>query len=78
MGKYKSGDHGNLACLEHLRGYAMRVKADKPAVCTVDGECFTRDKIDFTIIPGAFNFVLPASVYAKRLKEGKLKLKVKL
>lgn len=78
LGKYKAGEHEELSCLEHLRGYAMRVTADKPAVCTVDGECFTRDKIDFTIIPGAFNFVLPASVYARRVKGSKLKSKVKL
>ena len=78
LGKYKSGDHDELACLEHLRGYAMHVKTEKPAVCTVDGECFTCDEIDFTLIPNAFNFVLPASVYAERVKANKRKAKVKL
>lgn len=78
LGKYKSGDHDGLSCLEHLRGYSMHVKATKPAVCTVDGECFTRDEIDFTLIPNAFNFVLPASVYSERVKAEKLKLKAKV
>jgi len=66
IGKYKSGRHDELACVEHLRGYGMRVKSAKPAVCTVDGECFSADSIEFKIVPQAFNFVLPASVVSER------------
>ena len=78
LGKYKAGDHESLSCLEHLRGYSMHVKADKPAVCTVDGECFTTDSIDFTVIPDAFRLVLPASLYAERIKAGKIRSKVQM
>lgn len=66
LGKYKSGNHDALNCVEHLRGYAMRVKSAKPTVCTVDGECFTTDSISFEIVPNAFNFVLPTSVIKDR------------
>lgn len=66
LGRYKSGHHDELDCVEHLRGYAMRVCSAKPTVCTVDGECFTTDSIEFRILPSAFNFVLPASVYQKK------------
>lgn len=65
LGRYKSGSHDELDCVEHLRGYAMRVRSAKPTACTVDGECFTTDSIEFKIIPGAFRFVLPASIYKK-------------
>ena len=66
LGHYKSGNHDELDCVEHLRGYAMRVRSAKPTVCTVDGECFTTDSIEFKIIPRAFRFVLPSSVYKNR------------
>lgn len=66
LGRYKSGRHDELDCVEHLRGYGMRVASAKPAVCTVDGECFTTNSIEFKIIPAAYRFVLPATVYNKR------------
>lgn len=66
LGKYKAGDYDDLDCAEHIRGTSMRVRAAKPMVCTVDGECFSTDVIDFSILPGAFHFVVPASVAAAR------------
>ena len=66
LGKYKAGDYADLDCCEHIRGTAMRVKAAKPMVCNVDGECFSADEMHFSIVPGAFRFVLPASVAASR------------
>lgn len=66
LGRYKNGQHEELDCVEHLRGYSMRVKSTKPTVCTVDGECFKTDAIEFKIIPSAYRFVLPASIYRLR------------
>lgn len=65
LGKYKAGAHEGVKCIETIRGTAMRVKAAKSMVCTIDGECFTTDYICFSVIPGAFRLVLPVSVAAK-------------
>lgn len=68
LGKYKAGDYADLDCCEHIQGTAMRVKAAKPMVCNVDGECFTADRMDFTLVRRAFRFVLPkplAEAYAQ-------------
>lgn len=69
LGKYKAGTHEGVSCIETLRGTAMRVKAAKSMVCTIDGECFTTDAIAFSVIPDAYRLVLPASV-AKKLNKG--------
>ncbi len=59
LGKYKAGEYADLDCCEHIRGTAMRVKAAKPMVCNVDGECFTADRMDFILVRQAYRFVLP-------------------
>lgn len=66
LGKYKAGAHEGVKCIETIRGTAMRVKAAKPMVCTIDGECFSTDYIGFSVIPNAYCLVLPASVAKKR------------
>ena len=65
LGKYKAGAHEGVKCIETIRGTAMRVKAAKSMVCTIDGECFNTDYIGFAVIPKAYRLVLPASVAAK-------------
>lgn len=65
LGKYKAGTHEGVKCIETVRGTAMRVKAAKSMVCTIDGECFTTDYIGFTVIPNAYRLTLPSSVAAK-------------
>lgn len=72
LGKYKAGQHEGVACIESIRGTAMRVKAAKSMVCNIDGECFDTNEISFHIIPDAFRFVLPASVFRKRKKRQKM------
>lgn len=62
LGKYKAGKHEGVKCIETIRGTAMRVKAAKSMVCTIDGECFTTDYIGFAVIPNAYRLTLPASV----------------
>ncbi len=59
LGKYKAGNYDDLSCCEHIRGTAMRVRAAKPMVCNVDGECFAGDKMCFSLLRNAFRFVLP-------------------
>lgn len=62
LGKYKAGNYADLDCCEHVRGASMRVKAAKPMVCNVDGECFSADTMTFSILRNAFRFVLPKSL----------------
>lgn len=69
LGKYKAGAHEGVKCIETIRGTAMRVKAAKSMVCTIDGECFTTDSIDFEVIPKAYRFVVPAVVAKKFQKK---------
>ncbi len=66
LGKYKAGDYADLSCCEHIRGYSMQVRSVRPTWCNVDGECSYSDRMQFSILPGAFRFVLPASVMASR------------
>ena len=66
LGKYKAGEYGDLDCCEHIRGLRMRVRAAKPMVCNVDGECFNADTMDFSIVRRAFNFVLPRTLAEAR------------
>ena len=64
LGKYKAGKHEGVKCIETIRGTAMRVKAAKSMVCTIDGECFSTEDIGFSVVPNAYRLVLPASVVA--------------
>ena len=66
LGKYKAGEHEGVKCIETLRGTAMRVRAVKPMMCNIDGECFATDSITFRMLPKAYRFVLPASLAALR------------
>lgn len=65
LGKYKAGNHEGVKCIETIRGTAMRVKAAKSMVCTIDGECFSTEYIAFSVISNAYRLVLPATVAAK-------------
>lgn len=66
LGKYKQGNYEHLSFCEHIRGAAMRVKAHRPTWCTVDGECFCKDTMDFSVLPAAFRFVLPRTLAEAR------------
>lgn len=72
LGKYKAGTHEGVKCIETIRGTAMRVKAAKSMVCTIDGECFSTDHISFSVIPNAYRLTLPASVAAKLHKTAEI------
>ena len=64
--KYKAGHGEELACYEHIRGTAMTVTTEKPTYCNIDGECSCGTAMHFSILPGAFRFVIPASVARAR------------
>ncbi len=68
LGKYKKGQHLDLSCCESFRGTKMRVLADKPAVVTADGECFSTTDVSFEILPQALSFVMPADSHGEILK----------
>lgn len=59
---YKVGNYEHLDCCEHIRGTAMTVRSRRPAYCTVDGECTCSDTMSFSILPRAFNFVVPSTL----------------
>ncbi len=64
--KYKAGAYDDLPFCEHIRGTAMKVITKLPTFCNIDGECTNSDHMSFTLLPKAFRFVLPASVFEKR------------
>ncbi len=64
--KYKAGNYDDLPYCEHIRGSSMTVHTKKTTYFTVDGECSSQSDMSFTIVPNAYNFVLPASVAAER------------
>lgn len=72
LGKYKNGQHLGLPCCEMFRGTEMHVWAEKPAVVTADGECFSTTDVTFSLIPGAVSFVLPAGAEDEMLKNCKI------
>lgn len=71
LGKYKRGEHLDLACCESFRGTAMDVYADTPAVTTVDGECFEDTHVRFEILPASISFVFPCENTDEMLKKCK-------
>ena len=66
LGKYKKGEHDGIACLEHIRGTRMRVRAAKSMICNVDGECFNTEVMTFSVIPHAFRVVIPKSLVVEK------------
>ncbi len=66
LSKYKAGDYDDLAYCEHLRGRSMTVTLDKPTYFTVDGECSSRSQMHFSVVPGSYRFVIPASIAAQK------------
>lgn len=62
LGKYKSGQHDGVECVEHISGISMKITTKKKVVCNVDGQCFDSNKIAFWIKKGAYRLVLPMTV----------------
>ena len=69
--KYKAGDYDDLSYCEHIRGTAMAVTSKKETYCTVDGECVCRNCMNFSILPGAYRFVVPKAVAESKRSAGK-------
>jgi len=61
---YKSGGHIDSKrfkdILTFCRGKKMEVKALRPAIANLDGECHIIDKIDFEVVPNCVRFIVPA------------------
>ena len=68
---YKKGEHEKLGDLiKCIRGKHMVVKSKKNITINMDGECMTSDMVDFSVIPSAIKFILPAK-YIKKYKSNK-------
>lgn len=65
LGKYKEGKYMDNPKCEIFRGTNIRILSKTPAVCTVDGQCFSDTEIRCDLLENAFKFVLPANLYAK-------------
>ncbi len=68
LGKYKRGEHLGFDCCESFRGTSMTVHAEKPLVYNTDGECDRATEVNFTILPAAVSFVVPAAAPDELLK----------
>lgn len=68
LGTYKRGEHLSLPCCETFRGTAMKVYADTPASVNADGECFRDTSVEFSLLPQAISFVMPAENTEELLK----------
>ncbi len=69
LNKYKNGDYADLDCCEHIRGTAMQVQSRAKTYCNVDGECVFGSQMSFSILPKAFQFVVPVAVaHTKKLE----------
>lgn len=66
LSKYKAGRHEGIDCIERIPGTSMKVRAAKPMVCNVDGECFESETMTFKVVPNAFRLILPLSVVKER------------
>lgn len=62
LGKYKAGDYLDLPFCEALRGRRMTISAAAPAYCNTDGECICDNRMSFSVVPGAYRFVLPGTL----------------
>ncbi len=68
LGKYKRGEHMDLDCCESFRGTSMTVSAEKPLVYNTDGECDHATQVEFSVLPSAISFVVPAASPDELLK----------
>lgn len=66
LSKYKNGDYADLPYCEHIRGTRMTVVSERPTYCNMDGECTCDSRMTFSLLPGAYRFVIPATVAVAR------------
>ena len=61
IGKYASARWRELpeSKIAHVTGTHMEIEAPEPIVINIDGEALYRDKINFTLVPDAVNFIVP-------------------
>ena len=63
VGSYKSGEYLNnkraLKYIRHKRASSFRMEFDEPIPICIDGEIKGVKSVDFSVVPNAFNFVVP-------------------
>lgn len=64
IGKYASGKWKEIPQekLTHITGTHLEIEAPEPIVINIDGEALYRDKINFTLVPQAINFIVPKNM----------------
>lgn len=61
ISQYKNGKHYKWCETNYIRGRKLTVRSEIPAAVNVDGETDMAKEVTFEVLPGAFNFVIPAS-----------------
>ncbi len=64
IGKYSSARWRELPKekITHITGSHLEIETPEPVVINIDGEALYRDKINFTLVPNAVNFIVPKNL----------------
>jgi diacylglycerol kinase family enzyme len=63
VGKYAKGRFRELKGIhKYFRGKRMEIEGDREFVVNIDGEIIRTEKICFSIVPKAVNFILPSGM----------------
>jgi diacylglycerol kinase (ATP) len=65
VNKYRTGRHESLKVLKHLTGKKFEISSPNDFAFNCDGECSYIKEAVFEIVPGAMNFIVPQSCFAK-------------
>lgn len=75
VGDYKTGEYFYKKKFEkiviHRRGKKIRIEAKNPAIVNIDGETMPINDVTFEVVPSAFRFIVPKSVYQKHTEANK-------
>lgn len=62
LGKYKSGKHDGISCLEHTDCKEMYFESDYVLPVNLDGEIIETNRMQFSLVSNAINFIVPKGV----------------
>ena len=63
IGKYQKGKYADYpALIRHERCTALTIRCDSESVVNIDGEALWSKHVNFDLIPGGVNFLVPANM----------------
>lgn len=69
LGKYKSGKHDGISCLEHTDCKEMYFESDYLLPVNLDGEIVVTNRMQFSLVSNAIKFIIPKGVNCDFIKE---------